>query len=275
MALSWLECLIYGIISGFAEFFPVSSLAHQAVYLKLLGKENDPLLQCSAYVGALVALMIVCVPIFTRLQKEQRIASMPRKRRRRQPDFATLMEMRVLRTAAVPMLVLFLAYGLVAELHQRLWILAVFAAVNGIAVYVPQYLPGANKTAQSLSSIDSMLIGLGAGCGMIPGISRVGAAVSTALIRGADRRYAMELGLLISVPALLVLILLTALSGIWAGIALSGGMLLRCLLVMVSSFLASYLAIFLMRFMAVRVGFGGFAFYCWGFALFAFILYLI
>ncbi len=275
MALSWLECLIYGIISGFAEFFPVSSLAHQAVYLKLLGKQNDPLLQCCGYLGALGALMIFCLPTLSRLRKERRIAALPRKRRRRQPDHATMMESRVLRGAVIPLLVLFIAYGLVLGFQQKLWVLALFGVVNGLAVYAPQYLPGANKTAQSLSALDSMLIGLSAGCGMIPGVSRMGATLFTALVRGADRRYAVELGLLLSVPALLVLILLTWLSAVTAGIVFSGGLVLRCLIVLTASFAAAYLAIFLMRFMAVRVGHGAIAFYCWGFALFALILYLI
>ncbi len=275
MALNWLECLIYGIVSGFAEFFPVSSLAHQAVYLKLLGKENEPLLQCAAMAGSLVALMISVLPILSRLQKERRIAAMPKKRRRRQPDFATLMEFRVLQMASISMLLVFLAYGLVADLYQRLWILAIFAAINGILVYLPQYLPGANKTAQSLSGMDAMLIGLNAGCGLIPGISRVGAAVSAGLIRGAERRYALELGLLASVPALAVLIVLTGFAGFAAGVVFSGALVLRLLTVLLSSLASSYAAIFLMRFLAVRVGFGGFSYYCWGFALFTLILYLI
>ncbi len=273
--LNWLESLFYGIISGFSEFIPISSLAHQAVFLKLLGKENTPLLQCSAHIGALVALLVFCLPTLTRLQNEQRIASTPKKRRRRQADFGALMELRVLRVSAISMLVLFIIYGLVHDLYERLWLLALFAAVNGIALYVPQYLPGANKSAQSLSAMDAMLIGLSAGFGIVPGISRLGATVSIASVRGAERRYALELGLLLSVPALLALILLTLLSSFFAGVGFGNGMLLNCLLSSIGAFGAAYLAIFLMRFMAVRVGFGAFAFYCWGFALFTLILYLI
>lgn len=275
MALSWLECLIYGIVSGFAEFLPVSSLAHQAIFLKLLGKANDPLLQCCAYVGALAAVLIICLPTLRRLRRERRIASVPKKRRRRQPDGATLAQARVLRMAVLSMLILLLGYGLVSRLHQRLWILALFTALNGVALYVPQYLPGANKTAQSLSALDAMLIGLSAGCGFIPGVSRVGAAVSVGLVRGTDRRYSLELALLLSIPALAVLSVLTGLAAIPGAAALSGGLVLRCLTVMLSSFGAAYIGIFLARFLAVRAGFGGLAYYCWGLALFTLIIYLI
>lgn len=275
MELSWLECLFYGLISGFTEFLPVSAVAHQTVFLKLLGRENDPWLQLAAYVGAFGALLIFCVPIFGRLRKERRIASLPKKRRRRQPDFATLMESRVFRMTTVTMLVLFLASGLVARLHQRLWLLAILMAVNGILLYVPQYLPGANKTAQSLSGLDAMLIGLAAGCGMIPGISRVGAAVSVAQIRGADRRYAAELALLISLPALAVWTVLGLIAALPTAAAVSSGLALRCLTVAAASFGAGYLGVFILRFLSVKAGIGGFAYYCWGAALFTLILYLI
>ncbi len=275
MALSWLECLFYGIISGFAEFLPVSSLGHQALYLKLLGRQNDPILQCCAYLGALIALLFFAGPILSRHRKERRIAALPKKRRRRQPDFPILMEARALRMASISMLVLFLVYVLVSGLDQRLWLLAIVVAINGVVLYVPQYLPGANKTAQSLSALDAMLIGLSGGCGVIPGISRVGAATSVAMIRGADRRYAIELALLMSLPALAVLAVLSFLAALSGGVAFSGALVLRCLTVLASSFVSAYLGIFLMRFLAVRVGFGGFAYYCWGFALFTLILYLI
>ncbi len=275
MTLSWLECLIYGLISGFAEIVPVSSQAHQALYLKLLGREDASILRCCGYLGAFLAVLICCMPTLERLRKERRIAAQPRKRRRRQPDVATLLESKVLGMATVTMLVLFLGYGLMDDFSGNLWLLAIFTAANGIALYVPQYLPGANKTAQSMSGLDALVIGLAAGCGMIPGVSRIGASVSTALVRGTDRRYAMELGLLLSLPALLALILLTALAAIPAMAAFSGGLLLRGITVTAASFGSSYFAVFLMRFLAVRVGFGAIAYYCWGFSLFTLILYLI
>lgn len=275
MELNWLECLLYGLISGFSEFLPVSSLAHQTLFLKLLGKANDPLLQCCAYVGGLVALLIFCLPTLNRLRREQRIASTPRKRRRRQPDPALIAQLRVLRTGIMAVLVLLLGHSLVANLHQRLWLLALFVAVSGVLLYVPQYMPSANKTALSLSALDAMVIGLAAGCGIVPGVSRVGAAVSVAVLRGTDRRYSMELALLLSIPAVTALAVLSALAAFGSIAAITGALVLRCLLVTASAFAAAYLGIFLARFLAVRAGFGGFAYYCWGFALFTLIIYLI
>ena len=275
MELNWLECLLYGLISGLTEFLPVSAVAHQTVFLKFLGLENPDCLRFSAHLGAFAALIVTCMSTFSRLRREWRIHSMPKKRRRRQPDFGTLMEMRVFRTGAVTVLAVFFAYGLVHDLYERLWILAILLAVNGVLLYIPQYLPGANKGAQSLSRLDAVLIGLAAGCGIVPGISAMGSAISAARIRGADRKYAVDLALLLCVPALLVLIVLEGLAAVTAGIALTGIAIFYCVTAVAASFLSAYWGIILMRFLAVKVGYSGFAWYCWGLALFTLILYLI
>lgn len=275
MELNWLECFLYGLISGLTEFLPVSALAHQTVFLALLGKEQSAALQLTAHLGALLALLITCAPMLRRMNREWRVYTMPKKRRRRHPDFGTLMEMRVFRTGTAMVLVLFLGYNLVHDLYQRLWLLAILLGINGILLYIPQFLPGANKGAQSLSRLDAVLIGIAAGCGIVPGISATGSAISIGRIRGADRKYAADLALLLCIPGLLVLILLEVLGVAAAGFSFAGIHILFCCITAVSSFLSAYWSIVLMRYLAVKVGYGGFAYYCWGLALFTLILYLI
>lgn len=275
MELNWLECFFYGLISGLTEFLPVSALAHQTVLLKLLGSENAVFLRFSAHFGAFVALMVTCLPTLARLQREWRIQSMPKKRRHRQADFGKLMEMRVFRTGAVIVLLAFLAYNLVGDLYERLWLLAILIGINGVLLYLPQYLPGANKGAQSLSRLDAVLIGIGAGCGIVPGISAIGSAISIARIRGADRKYAAELALLLCIPGLFVVLVLELLALMAGSSALIGISVFCCVTVAVTSFLSAYWGMILMRFLAVKVGYSGFAYYCWGLALFTLILYLI
>lgn len=275
MELGWFECLVYGLLSGITELLPVSSLAHQTVLLKLIGKPNDPFLQLSAHLGVLAAVLICCMPTILRLRREKRLLSMPKKRRRRQPDFAAVMELRVFRMAALSMVVVFIGYGLVQQLYQRLWILAILMAVNGAILYIPQYLPGANKTAESLSGLDAMLIGIAAGYGMIPGISRTAATMSAAQVRGTDRRYGMELALLLSIPAVAAMMLFELFAVIPAGAGLTAGLAGRAAVVAAASFAASYCGCLILRFLSVNVGFSGFSYYCWGLALFSLILYLI
>ncbi len=276
MELSWFECLIYGLISGFTEFLPVSALAHQAVFLNLIGEKDNYWLRLAAHLGSLVALIVIFMPTITRLRRENKIAKTPKSRRRRQPDFCAMMEIRLFKTAAISMILLFLGYSFVYNLYERLWLLALLLGINGILLYLPQYMPGANKSAESMSSLDGMLVGLAAGLGIVPGISRVGAGTSVALMRGADRRYAADLALLLCIPALAVMTVIDVVYGIGAAaVAVSAGMVFCCITVAVAAFAAAYLAVFLVRFLAVKADYSGFAYYCWGLALFSLIIYLI
>lgn len=275
MELSWFQCLLYGLISGLTEFLPVSALAHQSLFMSLTGTRDNPWLRLAAHIGCLLALIMAFVPYLSRLRRERRIAKLPRNRRRRQPDFGSMMEIRVLKTAGVSMLLVFLGYGFVHNLNERLWLLALLLLANGIVLYLPQHLPGANKSAESMSALDGILIGLAAGCGIVPGISRVAAGTSVSLIRGADKRYAGELGLLLCIPALAVMIVIDCFAGAGAAVAVSVSMVLCCITVAAAALAAAYFAIYLFRFLAVKAGFSAFSYYCWGLALFSLIIYLI
>ena len=275
MELNWLESLLYGMISGLTEFLPISSLAHQTVFRTLFGWEYSAILQFFVRLGVCAAAIIPNVPHIKRLFKEQRIQATPKKRRRRHPDFGALMEIRVLRTATAVMLLSFLAYGFVADLHERLWLLVLLICVNGAMLYLPQYLPGANKQAQSLSGLDATLIGIFAGFGILPGISRIASTLYVALVRGADRKYAVNLAFLLAIPGLIGLLIFEGIALVTSGIAISGFMILKCVTAAVAAFFGGCWAMSLVRFMAVKVGFSGFAYYCFGLALFTLILYLI
>lgn len=275
MELNWLECLVFGIVSGLAELLPASAPAHQTIFLKLIGGVDTPVLRLCAHLGALAAVILAAMPHLIRYRRELRFASIPHKRRHRRPDFAVMMELRVLRTAAVTMLIVMLVCQLFGNLHQRLWLLALMVFINGVILYLPQFLPRANKTAQSLSGLDALLIGLSAGFGAVPGISRAGAMLSAASIRGTDRSYAMELVIVISIPALVMLLVMDIFSVAGASLVFAAPLVLGCLLCSASSFGAAYAALFLMRFLSVKAGYGAFALYNWGAALFTLVIYLI
>lgn len=274
MELGWFESFIYGVISGISEFLPISSEAHRAIYLRLIGDADHALLRLMTHMGALLALLISCWPMISKLNRERSIAAVNKKRRKRAPDTKSLTDIRFTRIASLALVIVFILYSAVYDLHERLWILAGFLIVNGILLYIPQFLPAGNKDSRSLSSLDSILIGLSGGLGVVPGLSRVGLSTSTGLLRGADKRYALDAALLLSIPALIVLLIIDFF-GIFsaAGVTFLG--VLSCFTAGITSFFSAFFGIYIMRFLAVRVGFSGFAYYSWGLSLFSFILYLM
>ena len=93
-------------------------------------------------------------------------------------------------------------------------------------------------------------------------------------LQGGERKFILDLCLLLCIPALLI-------GSVFSGIdffSLSGivfSVLIRYIVAGLAAFAGSCGAIVIMRFMAFRTGFTGFAYYNWGLALFTFIIYLI
>ncbi len=275
MELSWFESFIYGIVSGLSEFLPISAEAHRALYLRLVGAGDYGLLRFMTHLGALLGLLITCWPMIAKLNRERQIASVNKKRRKRVPDSRSLTDIRFLRIANISVIMVFILYPIVHDLHERLWILAGLLIVNGILLYIPQFLPSANKDSRSMTMVDSMIVGLCGGLGVIPGFSRLGLTTSTAMMRGAERRYAMDTALLISIPALVVLLVIDFFAIFTTSAGLTFIAILSCLTAGITSFFSACFGIYMMRFLAVRAGFSGFAYYSWGLSLFSFVLYLM
>jgi len=272
--LNWLQSLFYGFLSGLTEFFPVSADAHRRLYLALFGlSESESGLLFSARLGCLLAVIFATLPLLNRLDRERRFSAMSRRRTKRQPDTRTMASLHLIKVAIFPVLLGLLAFRLYEPVMDRLWLLALLLTVNGIMLYIPQFLPSGNKDSLNLTTMDALLVGIAGAAGVIPGLSRIGMMTSVSGMRGTDRRYGLDIGLLLCIPVLLVLTVLDA--GAWI---ISGGLtflsLLRYLCTAAASFGGAYLSIITMRFISFKSGYSGFAYYSWGLALSTFILYL-
>ena len=273
---NWLHSLVYGLISGFSEFLPISPDAHQRFFAELTGVGQGHLPhRLFSHIGGLLALLLVCKPQIDKLIRERRIATLPARRRKRQPDIKSLAEIRFLRMAGVMLLLSIPAFVLVSRLGNPLWLVALLLLVNGVILYVPQFLPGGNREALSLSAADSLLTGISGAFGRLPGISGIGASMSALKARGVDWQYALQICLLLSVPALLIAMGCDVYGMVIANAGISLGDIFYYLLTAASAFAGAYLGIIFMRFLAVKAGFSGFAYYCWGMALFGIFLYLM
>ena len=273
--LQWLQSLIYGLVCGFTEFLPVSSQAHGILISRVFGiSDFGGLLVLAAHIGALLALVLQYRPQLSRITRERKLASIPPRRRKRQPDPGTLLDLKVLTISAIPMMLGFIAYPWVGDQGQRLWILGLALIFNGIFLYLPQFMVRSNKTARHLSGVDSLLIGLCGALAVIPGISRVGMLYSCATMRGTDRQYALQTALLLCIPALVVQIIFDCIAVFLSITGVTFLAVICSITALAASCLSSYFCIIFIRFLSVNADFCGFAYYSWGAALLAFILYL-
>ncbi len=275
--MSWLESILYGLISGLAEIFPVSLLAHQSLLCKLFGVDQSVhFCNLIVHIGILAGIFFGCADQIDVIRRESRIIDRRRSRRSRSGAIRSQYDLRLLKAAALPMIVVMLLYSLTRKIEGSSLFLVLFLAVNGVLLTLADHMMQANKDSKNMSGLDSILIGLLGGLSIFPGISRMGASFSIASIRGADREKALNWCLLLGIPAMIVLCFFDLAFMIIVGTGLYGfADFVKALVAGVFSFGGTYFGLWILKRFSARSEFGVFAYYCWGLALFMFVINLI
>ncbi len=275
MNMNWLASLLYGLISGFSEFLPISSKAHQNLFMLLAGAEQaDPVRDLLVHIAIILSVCVTCRPMLEQLRRERRYKSTSRN----QYSFATRFQfdLRLVRSAALPMLVvLVVASYIFSSASGNLLAISGFLLLNGLIVFIPDRMIQGNKDSRHMTQLDGVFLGVLAGCGAIPGISGIGCFTSGAITRGADKQQAVSWALLLSIPALALFACMDILGlfSQWRSIPFWSSFF-TYLLSAVGAYFGGYGGISLARTLISRVGFTGFAYYCWGASLLSFLLYL-
>lgn len=276
MNMNWIETIFYGLFSGISDILPVSAQAHRMLLIALFGEEREPvILRLLIHIGTLAALYYGCQNHILRITRAVKLAKTPRNRRKRPLDIASYMDYRMLKTMIIPVIIGFLFHDRLSGLVSILSVLSFTLLLNGLILFVPQFLPGGNKESLSMSPLDGILMGAGAAASLIPGISCMGTALSLGIVRGGDKGYVLNMALLLNMAVMMGHIVVDILGIVSGGIGgLTFLVFLRYLACAAAAFGGTLLGITLMRKLAQRSGFGLFAYYSWGAALFAFLLFL-
>ena len=172
---------ILALISGITEFLPVSAVAHRELYQQITGCETPGRgFLLAVHIGCLAAIIACNRPKLVRLSRQKRMGRGGRRSRNRTVDPTLTLEMRLLRVAAIPVIISVFFYGKAGKLASDLGFLALFLLINGFLVMLPRLLSQGNKDSKNLSMLDALLIGLGGVVGVIPGFSQVGGVTTFA-----------------------------------------------------------------------------------------------
>lgn len=277
MKLNWFESVLYGLFSGLTDILPVSAQAHKTLMLKFFGIKGDmALLDLLIHLAVALALYIHCRDQLVRMIRAKTLSRVPKKKRKRPLDMRSLMDLSLLKTMLVPVILGLLLYRKASGMQGNLILLSVFLLINGILLYVPQFLPSSNKDSRTLSRVEGLLMGLGGALSVIPGISAIGAANSIGSVCGVERTYGLNMTLMMDLFLTVGLLVYDVMGIMTAGLGtLSVLIVLRYLMTTVIAFCAATLGIRMMRQLAENQGYAVFAFYCFGLALFTFILNLM
>ena len=269
--MNWFHSIFYGLISGIAQFLPISATAHQKLYLLFSGAaEFHPLQMLLIHIGCIAGILTNAKHFMDLLLKKT--GKNYRSKNRTDPE---VYDLRMVKTASVPLLLGFTILYLFKFPSDNLIILMVLFLINGIALYIPERMLRGNKDARFMSVLDSYLIGISGSLSALPGISGVGFIYSSAIARGADRKHAFRWTIMLSFYVLCAMSVFDVVSLFsYTGESVKFISILYWLLSALFAYLGSCISIRMIQFLSVRNGISGFAYYSWGAALLVFILYL-
>lgn len=277
MIFGWFESILLGIVTGLSEILPVSVQAHSRILVKFMGSGDPPaLMNLMMHLGVLAAIYVSCQNHILKMVRAKKMARIPKKKRKRPLDTRSLMDLKLLSSMLVPVALMLLIWRSVENVSSNMIIMATLLFLNGLILYIPQFLPSSNKDCRTLSRVEGWLMGLGGAMFAVPGLSGTGAALSVASVTGVDRKYALNMVLLMDMGVLAGKVIYDLLDLIASGLGQLSLLTVLCyLLTAAASFVGAFLAVKLLRSFAEEKGYGPFAYYSWGLALFTFVLSLM
>jgi len=277
MTLNTIEQLLYSFVAGLSELLPVSSSAHSILVLKLLGSNTvRGLPMLLIHLGILLAIYTLNLPFLVKMYRARKLSLIPKKKRKRPLDVHSLLDLRFLSTLVIPVIAALLFYGRISSLRVALPVVAIIMFINGSILYVPQFFATNNKDSRSLTRAEGVFMGMGAALGVVPGLSLMAGALSTASVCGIERAYAQTMAQLLEMVWLIGMIIYDIADIINYGFGyLTLQTLLFYLLAGVFSFAAARIGIRLLKSISNAIGYHAFGFYCWGVSFFIFILNLL
>lgn len=277
MELNWLQSILFGLVSGAADIFPVSGQVHRLLLLKFFGVNQLPnLLALLLHLSVAAALYLSSQGQFVRMNRARALARIPKKKRKRPLDTRSMMDWSLIKTMLVPTVIGLLLNSRVRGWSVNMFLIAGMLFVNGLILYIPQFLPTSNRDSRTLTRLEGVLMGLGAGASVLPGISTVGIMVSIASVCGIERLYGLNMTFIVKLFFLIGLMVYDVLAIITDGLGgLTVMLLIQYIFTAALSFGAAMLGIRTLRRLAPEHGFHTFGVYCWGLALFTFILNLV
>jgi undecaprenyl-diphosphatase len=181
-----IQWLVLAIVQGITEYLPVSSSAHLILVPAIMDwKDQGLMMDIAAHGGSLLAVMWYFKKEILELLTGQK-----------NKLFIQLV------IATIPLaLVGVLAAGYIEENLRSPTIIAISSIVFGVILFLSEKLAKSNN---EITTKNAFLIGIGQVLALIPGASRSGVTMTTAMLQGYSKTQAAKFSFLLAIPALLM-----------------------------------------------------------------------
>ena len=268
--MSYITSVLMGILQGIAEFLPISSSGHLALFQHFFGTENYEETQMFftvlLHLGTLLSVFVYYWRDVLDLIREFFLGvgapfSRTRGEQRQTPPPARKLVLLII-IATLPLFLILPVKDAIEAAMNNVTFVSLALLATGFILFFSDRMAKGRKTEKNATILDAVLVGLAQAIGTLPGISRSGATISAGLLRGFDRTFAVRFSFLMSMPAVLGANILTLKDVIETG-AIDLEFLPVYLVGMVTAAVVGWLAIRLVNLLSSKGKFGAFAWYCW------------
>ena len=277
--MNYFQSILLGLIQGVAEFLPISSSGHLALFQNILGLADvegehmffDVLLHLGTLAAVFVAyweeIKAIVLEFFTMVH----IRKLPDGQK---PDRLSRRMIAFIIIGTLPLFVILPIKDQIESLFNNLMFIGFALVATGLLLFFSDRFNRGSKDLKNASLLDVILVGCAQAIAVVPGLSRSGTTIAAGMARGFERQFAVKFSFLLSIPAVLGANILSLIDVITEG-GIDVSLLPMYLVGVVVAAVSGYLSIRLLKFISQRGRFGGFSYYCWGAGLVALVLSLI
>lgn len=263
-----LYAVLLGLIQGVAEFLPISSSGHLALFELILGTDALSALEDSAAFNVMLHLATLAAVVIAYRKDVREMARELAAMARGVVGGESLASGNTPARRLAYMIVLStLPLALIVPVHARVealggvsWFIGAALIVTGLLLFLADRMPRGGKTERDMTAADALVIGLAQAMATLPGVSRSGATITAGISRGLAREFAVRFSFLMSLLSVLGAVALKAVDLVKDGVDVS--LLPAYLIGMTVAGVTGYLSIRLLQRIVQKGRFGGFAFYC-------------
>jgi undecaprenyl-diphosphatase len=194
--MGFFEAIILGIVQGLTEFLPVSSSGHLEIVKALLGDESVPK-ESMAFTVLLHAATALSTIVVYRKDIGQILAGLFSTELNEEKTFSIKIILSMIPAAVVGVL---FNDELEALFSGQVLLVGFLLIITGLLLFLADR---AKATEKPVSYLHSVIIGISQAIAILPGISRSGATISTAVLLGIDKEKAARFSFLMVVPLIL------------------------------------------------------------------------
>lgn len=272
------NAVILGLVQGLTEFLPVSSSGHLSILNNLFSMtmtdDGHLFFDVLLHLGTLGSICIVYWKDIRQMFFETigivNLGPLAGARQERYPG-ARMFFMIVM--ATLPLLLILPIKDMIETLYYNNIFIGVALVLTGCMLYVSDKMKPGKKTEGGITVLDAIIIGLCQCVAVVPGLSRSGTTITAGIATGLRRDFAVKFAFLMSLPAVLGANILSLVDAVREGI--NWACVPAYLVGMVAAFVSGIAAISLIKYIADRGKFGGFAYYCWVMGVLSIILTMI